>query len=664
MKTLNMDILHVWMSCLLIGSLCMLVCAGKNANMQVDERTIRENPNCLTLSEELHVALESDGVTSTLTLIKNKNAGVNAPVYTSNKGGETQSLNLIDITNVDMYLDVTNMASMKVTCFAPHNESVQFIFEGTLAFGDKEWVLKPNTGNIFSSPVQYDMELYQLPDFGGDFKVRPLTGKTDDTSTPTPNGVPKPTAPTRSKRDVPAYIVDLLAVIDYSIYKEYYDKSAMGTDALKREDALAEIRKYFAHIVNGIALRYADIEIDPPIDVRLIGYFVAEDEVTAVWTEPYKAYDRTNFLYHVDADLSLDRLKQWRMETTLPVNDHAMLFTRYSLSYLDSGTVNLGVVGYAFVGSTCTDDSVSVIEESTDRFAGTSATAAHELGHNLGAEHDGTNNICWKDEKFLMWPSLTSVNVFHVWEFSHCSVAYFKHHLGNLVDTAAGFKCLSEAAEPTDVFDVAGKRHGQELTIAEQCELGLGAGSTICYSLTPLDTLCGGLYCEIPGYPGYCQPIYPALGTQCGSGKWCQGGQCVATDDASITSDRCPLGETADVYETGQNCSSYIGDYGTTSCYSIESLCCSTCRDLSTGVTGCEYGDRYVWCEERFCDPSLNETMNDGTLYQVVCCQTCGLTGDLYLDENAAVSLMDRGMLHTCTSVLLVTLLFQLIFMH
>ncbi|XP_046553245.1 metalloprotease mig-17-like [Haliotis rubra] len=479
--------------------------------------------------------------------------------------------------------------------------------EGTLAFRDREWVLRPKTGFKPGSPVQYEMEPYQLPDFGVDFKLRPSTGNSAEPSTPSPHGVPKPTAPTRSKRDVTAYNVDVLAVIDYSIYSEYFDRSQLGTAALKRDDALTEIRKYYAHIMNGIALRYADIDVsdmDPPIVVRLVGYFVAEDATTAVWTEPYKAFDRTEYIYHVDVDLSIDRLKKWRLETALPVNDHAMLFTRYALSYLEGGNANLGVVGYAFVGATCSNDSVSLIEESSDRFEGTTATAAHELGHILGAEHDGSGNICWKDEKFLMWPSLTSTNIYHVWEFSHCSVTYFKIHLEALVDTQEGSKCLGEVAETNaDVFDVAGKRHAQDFTINEQCELGVGAGSTICLGLTPLETLCGLLYCEIPGYAGYCQGIYPALGTQCGSGKWCQGGQCVDTNDTSITSDSCPLGETATVYDTGQDCFSYIEDYGSSSCYTIKGLCCSTCDARSSGVDGCEYGDRYTWCDKKVLRP-------------------------------------------------------------
>ncbi len=49
----------------------------------------------------------------------------------------------------------------------------------------------------------------------------------------------------------------------------------------------------------------------------------------AVWSEPFKQYDNANKVYLLDADRAITRLKQWRTETSgLPVNDHAMLFTR------------------------------------------------------------------------------------------------------------------------------------------------------------------------------------------------------------------------------------------------------------------------------------------------------------------------------------------------
>ena len=87
------------------------------------------------------------------------------------------------------------------------------------------------------------------------------------------------------------------------------------------------------------------------------------------------------------------------MEDTLKPGlraDHYVLVTGYDLS--GESSLILGQVSN--IPSVCQVDSVSMVELWLPL---TASVMAHELGHSLGAEHDGlTNGFCLDEQQFLM----------------------------------------------------------------------------------------------------------------------------------------------------------------------------------------------------------------------------------------------------------------------
>ena len=54
---------------------------------------------------------------------------------------------------------------------------------------------------------------------------------------------------------------------------------------------------------------------------------------------------------------------------------------------------------------------------------------------SLGSYHDGQSNECSSDDQFIMAKSPTVLNdnnFLHAYQFSHCSVTYFRAYLNKL----------------------------------------------------------------------------------------------------------------------------------------------------------------------------------------------------------------------------------------
>ncbi|PVD33653.1 hypothetical protein C0Q70_04911 [Pomacea canaliculata] len=100
------------------------------------------------------------------------------------------------------------------------------------------------------------------------------------------------------------------------------------------------------------------------------------------------------------------------------------MYGTYDLVTDDSGVLFPYTVGRAGVATMCRGGgwSSSVME---DRGGFQSIlTAAHELGHSLAAEHDGTGNTCSAADRYLMAGTTSRVtpqNLRHPWFFSPCS---------------------------------------------------------------------------------------------------------------------------------------------------------------------------------------------------------------------------------------------------
>ncbi|KAL3892101.1 hypothetical protein ACJMK2_004338, partial [Sinanodonta woodiana] len=187
------------------------------------------------------------------------------------------------------------------------------------------------------------------------------------------------------------YFVKIAVLIDSGIYDLYASSLQSNDSHGKSEDVRLKIREAYSHIINGVNLRYKTIE-DPSISITIIlqhfkifqREFLFPHKLSKVITHKGKKY--------INAKPYSGDLKHWVQtygKKMVPAFDHAMLFTGYGL-YADS-IENNGLSGLSPYNGVCDEiKKVSIIQST--HYSRTVLTAAHELGHNLGAMHDGTGD--------------------------------------------------------------------------------------------------------------------------------------------------------------------------------------------------------------------------------------------------------------------------------
>ncbi|XP_062621281.1 uncharacterized protein LOC134282887 isoform X2 [Saccostrea cucullata] len=454
------------------------------------------------------------------------------------------------------------------------------------------------------------------------------------------------------------YYLTLVVVVDYSIYMRFYNASTETNVRARDRDAKSKIRMYFAHIVNGIDLRYENIR-DPTfaIKVTVTEYVIADHPNFSPWTNTYV---NPEYKYVAVWD-ALNRLVDWRetMIKHLPEHDHLMLFTGEDL--YETRSDDPTVTGYAHVRTVCTKKSAS-INEDHGGFGGI-ITATHELAHSLGANHDGEQNHCRPEDQFIMTAMGGDTNQatkLNPWKFSECSVEYFRDYIQELNNK--GENCMLE--RPMDIdpnFREAIKdMPGQILGPNEQCKEKLGQGSYYGWAggLGRYQDICTNMACKNPKKKVSFHLYNAARGTSCGNKKWCINGECVFDRKAPKKDEKCVHGDSLKPFPNNATCSELINgrpsrcytkeyrefccescskkftgkkrcEYGDkiASCVLVKSrpylcydnknsqLCCIGCAGLHTGIQGCEYGDRKSGCDKRLC-----HTRD----HQLNCCGTCG----------------------------------------
>ncbi|KAK3082599.1 hypothetical protein FSP39_000159 [Pinctada imbricata] len=148
-----------------------------------------------------------------------------------------------------------------------------------------------------------------------------------------------------------------------------------------------------------------------------------------------------------------------------------MLFSSYIvyMSYAYSGLSSMSAI--------CTTNSQSVTEENL-YFSAT--IAAHQLGHSLGALHDGEGNGCSGNDAFIMAASLggqTEATASNPWKFSSCSTQYFTSLINTLNSGSNCLTTLSTGFDPTALAQYDGLLPGQIYDADTQCEQIQGKGS-------------------------------------------------------------------------------------------------------------------------------------------------------------------------------------------
>ncbi|XP_068128433.1 zinc metalloproteinase-disintegrin-like halysase isoform X2 [Hyperolius riggenbachi] len=224
-------------------------------------------------------------------------------------------------------------------------------------------------------------------------------------------------------------------------------------------------------------------------------------------------WDRTNQIEVVSsADLNLRRFSEWREKNLLPrkPNDNAQFITHIDF---DGSTV-----GLAWVRTLCsTTHSAGVIQDHNTNYIAVGATMAHEMGHNLGMDHDG--NSCRCDSKSCIMAPVLSHNTPR--EFSSCSHQNYQDFILNSMP-----RCMKDKPKREDVMTppVCGNKFTEN---GEECDCGTVEECT--------DKCCDAATCKIKE------------GAQCAEGECCS--DCRLKQAGSLcreAKDDCDLSEMCD----------------------------------------------------------------------------------------------------------------------
>ncbi|XP_041442937.1 zinc metalloproteinase-disintegrin-like crotastatin isoform X2 [Xenopus laevis] len=252
--------------------------------------------------------------------------------------------------------------------------------------------------------------------------------------------------------------------VDNTTYKEeiVVKKSRSSTSAEQQQ--ILKAQKYIRLYVvadNSMFVKYN--RSIPEVKTRIfeiinyvnVVYKAINTFVALIGIEVWNVTDQ--FKVVTSAGQNLGGFSEWRKNVLLRrnPNDNAQFLTNTDF---DGPTV-----GLAFVGTMCSDTySIGVIQDHGKASISVGATVAHEMGHNLGMNHDTSSCIC-NGSSCIMAPAL-SYNTPRL--FSSCSLQNYQDFLLSKMP-----QCILVVARKEDI--VAPAVCGNKFTeIGEDCDCG------------------------------------------------------------------------------------------------------------------------------------------------------------------------------------------------
>ncbi|XP_035784760.1 uncharacterized protein LOC118462830 isoform X3 [Anopheles albimanus] len=416
----------------------------------------------------------------------------------------------------DIYQDEENMAAILMR---KHLESGDLMMEGSIGH---ELVIKPVPTEV--SQDEEDGSVHHVI-YKRKTHDEPHNDQFSDYAFMEPDRLQKRF---RSKRSPQAYYKssraldrtiypEILVIVDYDGYRLH------GGDNV-------QVKRYFVSFWNGVDLRYRLLK-GPKIRISIAGIIISRGRDAT----PYLERNRVGRDAIDSAAALTDMGKYLFRERRLPVYDIAVAITKYDMCRRrKGGRCTKGTAGFAYVGGACVVNkrlekvnSVAIIED-TGGFSGI-IVAAHEVGHLLGAVHDGSPppsylggpgaEKCRWEDGYIMSDLRHTERGFR---WSPCSVQSFHHFLNG--DTAS---CLHNPPHEDEALGRA--LPGTLLSLDAQCRRD--RGTSACFKD---ERVCAQLFC-FDSASGYCVAYRPAAeGSSCGDGQHCLDGRCVAEHENII----------------------------------------------------------------------------------------------------------------------------------
>ncbi|KAK2164921.1 hypothetical protein LSH36_57g00046 [Paralvinella palmiformis] len=288
--------------------------AGGSANNDNQlEQGIEEafQSNTLHLREHITFDIPVGRNTVCLQLDRNPRIPASLPIYLGTSEYSHIQLDNRDVEDFSVYQDPTNKASFLLWSTNKTEDSwnqngIRGVFEIDQQFYSVESVT--NDGDMMMSDNLEIGQTNQVMVNG----LRMSLNKVDNTL---PNDIARvvnetllrsaeaasdaklnPTDGHRGKRSFRNYEVELFLIIDYSVFKKWEKMSNQFYYDQRENDAIDNIRFYFAHVLNGMDLRYRAVrEYDFEVTIRPVGIYIAKTREASYWTEFYPFKEGRHF---------------------------------------------------------------------------------------------------------------------------------------------------------------------------------------------------------------------------------------------------------------------------------------------------------------------------------------------------------------------------------
>eukprot|EP00061_Rhincodon_typus_P015456 g43138.t1 len=144
----------------------------------------------------------------------------------------------------------------------------------------------------------------------------------------------------------------------------------------------------------------ADTTMTPPLfdqNRKLQLYKPLRTHVALIGLEIWSNGDQ--FLVEKDSGRTLTNMLEWRRMKLLPRKEHD------NIQFITHVDFTGDTIGLAQVSAMCTRGSGAINQDHASNVHGVASTMAHEMGHNLGMNHDDDTCMC-NSESCIMSPVL------------------------------------------------------------------------------------------------------------------------------------------------------------------------------------------------------------------------------------------------------------------